>query len=305
MKRVLKVTAIATLTLTVFLASPASARTFSSDTFIIDSDAVRWDGHRVDLGNGTPTTDGYSWTPTGSALMTYWDDGGHVGGNLTAIASHWGGSSCGSMNITWHYANAINGGSMTNTYMKLCNHTPEIDVDASSSSSRDLVRVEITFFDDSHDNYCDMSSTYGPPDDCRVLTFYVGDAPDSTGTRDQLDSDNVTLSTTSGATPFAGTIVYDVVLSADGGVEAHEKGSLRWSSGLGERARLYIHQTYGNRAATDTTIEFGRTNPTVDVNNYSATDVREITMYVISVPDGQPPVRVTPVVTRKFGDYGS
>jgi hypothetical protein len=288
----------AVLTLTVLLSRPAAATTFSSDTFRIDTDAARWDGKRVDLGDATPTTDGYSWTPQGAAHMTYWDDGAHVRGNLTGIASHWGGSACGSMTVTWHYGNESTDG----TFTKLCNHSPVIEVDLSSSASKDLVRVEVTLFDNSYDDYCDMNGPYGPPDDCRVLTFYVGDAPDSTGRAAQLDADDVILRTDTGSTPFQGHIVYSVTAST-GGAYSKETGSLRWSPSVGERARLYIHRTYGNHAPTDQTIEFGHSNPVVDVNTGSGLGVREITMYIVSVPDGQPPTRVTPVVTRKFGDF--
>jgi hypothetical protein len=226
--RILRVLALAialAVPATLIGALPASA----ADHFVVDNDGIAL----REFNGGTPVF-------TGS--MESWDDGTNTRSTVTGSFTGYG-----SLQATALFHD--------NTRQTLSVHTSgtQKSVSLTSALGKSVVRVTVHYEPDSDTDNCgpgewlDPTGNFcyaSPPPSSRTSTVFVGDSPQSVGTCQQLDDDEMSMQGTNSAV-FFGDASYGC--NTAGRIVAHVRGSLNWtSSTTGTSGGIGVRFTYAD-----------------------------------------------------------
>lgn len=141
-----------------------------------------------------------------------------------------------------------------------------------SSNAKSVVRSTTNYYDN-RDSNCHIGTYYNTangrcdyPESGRIKTIYVGDSPQSLGTCQQLDDDEMNVQNNQSAL-FIGDVKYDC--DAAGRIHAHLRGSLNWTdTTIGSSGRLSVRTTFADGTVQSLDIQPAVTpsNRTVNVS---------------------------------------
>ena len=322
---------LAAFILVAALAAPAGAADDAAGQYLIDTDTVRLDTDTGEFGQ-SGYYDGISFHASGNGKVSHYHDGKHIRAQVTGTLVGTNMKACGKMTVTFRYANMpSNIVSPALEYKHCFGDMRTLDVD--SSPEYDVVRVTITgtwvtwncgpFLNDGPT--CDDGTPARRTDSQSGPTVYVGDAPDSLGTAQRLDSDVVRL-TYQRQTIFDGRSTYDLTANdtPNNAIRSTVWGELYWSdvllspmgTGPADRVRLAVMWQFaegpaqfwysgevrqgqiGYISGTSSRDYMTRSGPYPKVRH-----VRQVTTWIETADDDGPFVQFDPTLQRvKFGD---
>ena len=279
--RILRILAIAAgLSLPVSLVGAVAAH--AADQFVVDNDGITL--RNTNSGN-----------PVFTGTLQSWHDGSNTRGELTGSFTGHGDLA---VAFTFH------DGSTT----ILSTYTAGVaqSVDMLSPAGKTVVRATVNYTPTADSN-CYAGSWYNPstgtcdpsaPPSARKQLVYVGDSPQSLGTCQQLDDDDLSMQASNSAA-FFGHVDYGC--TSTGQITAHVTGSLNWMSSTtgtvggavvtftyadGTSQTVFVHQVYRT----------GTTTSNADITSTATKNVRFVQMAVT-----RDNVQVAGT-TQRFGD---
>jgi hypothetical protein len=175
--------------------------------------------------------------------------------------------------------------------------------DGSTSSNSDYtagVQHNINFTSPADKTVVKFTFTYTPnTGTADSQTNYVGDSPESTGSCDQLDLDDVALAGT-GYVNFNGSVKY--TCTADGNIRATVSGQTRWGSATGTSGHVRVTFWY----ADGSSIVLGSAGVSPSSQNATWSDssatTKDVTWVGLQLVRNNTPSNNDPITSVKFGD---
>lgn len=210
---------VATAALLSLTASPASAAEFTTNHFTIDTDSMV-------VGRSTANNNRSTYKAFAGSFEAFHDGRGIAG----RINGDYIGSGDLNFKFTWH-----DGGTLTQSFYSAGVQVPvNIQVPSQGTS---LVRVDVTYVQNNPNPYITDTS----------MTYYTGDAPQSTGSCQQLDTDSFDVSNANAS--FTGNVKWACNAST-GRVTARVEGQLNRKSGATKNSYIGGHIEYSDGTTT-------------------------------------------------------